>query len=536
MKHEKFVGLLNQGKIGEILAKGGVDLTKEQLETVKYYAEKASKKELQKRQFDVAASPGYAESHILPAIREMLSKVGTESFVKAGKSSLGDKKIVKRALGSTDSKNKNSDVTDTTPAANRPTKRSSGKNINTAFYSTISQKGAILKQGDSLANIAAKTLMLQKKMHDEKIQERESKKTEYKKMPKSNKNKDKTYSKIGKNKKEKKEKRGNNVTKIGKYYAVATALVLLPSIAEAAFTEMGDMVKGFSDKLKDMLKPPADAETPSSIGDLGVGGSEEVTNMDELKKFISGKESGGNYNRLVTAKAGDASLPDEFKDINLSNMTIDEVTKLQDKMLKSGLFPSSALGKYQFTKASIQEAAKDLNIDTKTTLYTPKVQEMFMDTRLKKDIKQVKSLGLPATQGNVYLNFFAGSAGFKKIMAAPDTANVGEVLDPESAKANPRIAKKTVGQLKQDFGNTPTVPSSAATNKVAPQPTPMPAPIEGKNIERDSRPVADMANKDKVKVATVIQEKSFHYISPNSGGGMIFSDGIYEPKADLITK
>lgn len=536
MKHEKFVGLLNQGKIGEILAKGGVDLTKEQLETIKHYVEEASKKQLQKRQFDVAASPGYAEMYILPAIQEMLSKVGTKSFVKAGKSSLGDKKIVSRALGSSDSKNKNSDVTDTTPTANKPTKRSTGKNINTAFYSTISQKGAVLNQGDSLANIAAKTLMLQKKMHDEKRDAREAKKTEYKRMPAAVKNKKKTYSKIGENKKEKKDKDQNNVMKIGKYYAVATALVLLPSIAQAAFTEMGDMVRGFSDKLKDMLKPPADAETPSNIGDLGAGGSGEVTDMDELKKFISGKESGGDYNRLVTAKAGDASLPDEFKNINLSNMTIDEVMKLQDKMLKSGLFPSSALGKYQFTKASIQDASKDLNIDTKTTRYTPKVQEMFMDTRLTKDIKQIKSMGLPATQGNVYLNFFAGAGGFKKLMTAPNTANVGEVLGTESAKANPRIAKKTVGQLKQDFGNTPTVPSSTATNKVAPQPTPLPAPMEGKNIEMDSRPVADMANKDKVKVATVIQEKSFHYISPNSGGGLTFSDGIYEPKADLITK
>jgi hypothetical protein len=198
MKHEKFVGLLNQGKIGEILAEGGVDLTKEQLETVKHYAEEASKKELQKRQFEVASLPGYAESHILPAIKDILLKIGTESFVDAGRSKLSDKKIIKRALGSSDSETKNSEVVGDTSITNRTSKRASNKNINTAFYSTISQKGSVLKIGDSLANIASKTLLMHQKIRDEKRHELSVKKSEYKRIQKEEKNKQKTYSKINK--------------------------------------------------------------------------------------------------------------------------------------------------------------------------------------------------------------------------------------------------------------------------------------------------------------------------------------------------
>jgi hypothetical protein len=105
---------------------------------------------------------------------------------------------------------------------------------------------------------------------------------------------------------------------------------------------------------------------------LGLGPSKVTQKSGDLLDFIAKGESRGNYNQLVTVgkKAG---LPDTA---NLTNMTIDQVQKLQASMRPQG-YQSSAVGKYQIIEETLRNAAKQLNLDTATVKFDAKTQDMI---------------------------------------------------------------------------------------------------------------------------------------------------------------
>ena len=104
---------------------------------------------------------------------------------------------------------------------------------------------------------------------------------------------------------------------------------------------------------------------------LGLGPSKVTQKSGDLLDFIAKGESRGNYNQLVTVgkKAG---LPDTA---DLTNMTIDQVQKLQASMRPQG-YQSSAVGKYQIIEETLRNAAKQLNLDTATVKFDSKTQDM----------------------------------------------------------------------------------------------------------------------------------------------------------------
>jgi hypothetical protein len=105
---------------------------------------------------------------------------------------------------------------------------------------------------------------------------------------------------------------------------------------------------------------------------LGLGPSKVTQKSGDLLDFIAKGESRGNYNQLVTVgkKAG---LPDTA---DLTNMTIDQVQKLQASMRPQG-YQSSAVGKYQIIEETLRNAAKQLNLDTTTVKFDSKTQDML---------------------------------------------------------------------------------------------------------------------------------------------------------------
>ena len=142
MKQEVSSHMFADSKIGDLLAQPGDTLTMDQLLAIK----------------------NNTEYKILQAARDIIGTIGTDSFKKASKSGLKDIAFVKRALGSSDAGTKSLDSGSELANTNEPTRKvSSTKTINNSFYTTISQRGAMLKRGDSLANIAAKTLRIIKK-------------------------------------------------------------------------------------------------------------------------------------------------------------------------------------------------------------------------------------------------------------------------------------------------------------------------------------------------------------------------------------
>jgi len=67
----------------------------------------------------------------------------------------------------------------------------------------------------------------------------------------------------------------------------------------------------------------------------------------------------------------------------------------------------------------------------------------------EENAKGLTDAGIPATAANTYLAHFAGLAGAKNILNAPDDTAVSSVLSDAAIKANPEVlAGKTVGQVK----------------------------------------------------------------------------------------
>lgn len=109
---------------------------------------------------------------------------------------------------------------------------------------------------------------------------------------------------------------------------------------------------------KTQLKPLAqDAVTSGKVG--------------KILNFIAQYESNGNYNIIL----GGSTKP-------LTKMTIAQVYALQDQMIKSGK-ESSAVGRYQFVKRTLQECVNGLRLDPNKTLFDEKTQDALIIYRLR---------------------------------------------------------------------------------------------------------------------------------------------------------
>jgi uncharacterized protein (TIGR02594 family) len=94
----------------------------------------------------------------------------------------------------------------------------------------------------------------------------------------------------------------------------------------------------------------------------------------------------GTYGTGYNTSLGNGRYLPGGKEQNLTNKTLDEILQLQSQMLKhpNNKFNSSALGRYQIVSITLKDAAKALKLDTKTTKFTPEVQDRLAMWILKK--------------------------------------------------------------------------------------------------------------------------------------------------------
>jgi hypothetical protein len=111
---------------------------------------------------------------------------------------------------------------------------------------------------------------------------------------------------------------------------------------------------------------------------LGGGNNTDVGDVSNLGDLIGKLESGGDYNKLVTP-TGKSITPEK----PITEMTLDEVSKLQTQMKESGNYPSTAVGKYQYLQDTLKGVAQQEGLDTATTKFTPEVQEQLFKRTLK---------------------------------------------------------------------------------------------------------------------------------------------------------
>lgn len=169
-----------------------------------------------------------------------------------------------------------------------------------------------------------------------------------------------------------------------------------------------------------------------------------------VKAKIAGKESAGtsdkSYN-IMNLGVGEKSGRDNV--FELTSMTIPEVIKLGEergkKFNKSGM--GKAAGKYQFMPATLETYAKKVFRDKwRETKYSADNQELLMDQLIADNAQTLAKNGVPVSDVTLYAMHFTGSVNqANKIATSPDTTKMTDILSPAGQRANPAIAKMTVG-------------------------------------------------------------------------------------------
>jgi hypothetical protein len=78
----------------------------------------------------------------------------------------------------------------------------------------------------------------------------------------------------------------------------------------------------------------------------------------------------------------------------------------------------------------------------------PRLASEMIDALASDNADVLRRKGLPVNQGTLYLAHFAGPGGASGLLNADDAAPVSSVLSPDAMRANPFLAKMTVGDLK----------------------------------------------------------------------------------------
>ena len=95
--------------------------------------------------------------------------------------------------------------------------------------------------------------------------------------------------------------------------------------------------------------------------------------VGELLNLIARYESRGNYNVILGGK----TVPE------LTKMTLNQVYDFQRSMVKGGK-ESSAVGRYQYIRSSLEMVANQLGLDPATTVFDPKTQDAIAIYDLRK--------------------------------------------------------------------------------------------------------------------------------------------------------
>jgi muramidase (phage lysozyme) len=135
----------------------------------------------------------------------------------------------------------------------------------------------------------------------------------------------------------------------------------------------------------DAISPLPNTKSPTPVPKKSVTPGAD----GELLDFIAAKESRGDYNAVY----GQGSVP------GLTNMTIAQVLEYQKRLVAMGQ-KSSAVGRYQFIRSTLEEEAKKAGLDINKELFTPQIQDKLILNRLRRvrGLDKFKSGQIDATQ------------------------------------------------------------------------------------------------------------------------------------------
>lgn len=109
-------------------------------------------------------------------------------------------------------------------------------------------------------------------------------------------------------------------------------------------------------------------------GEMGLLKQDTVTKgkIGEVLNLIAGPESGGKYDAVYPSKQRPQIL----------DMTLDEL--FRDMRARGNKYNSSASGRYQYIRKTLQGVTSSMGLDTATTKFTPKVQDQIAIYHLRR--------------------------------------------------------------------------------------------------------------------------------------------------------
>jgi muramidase (phage lysozyme) len=184
----------------------------------------------------------------------------------------------------------------------------------------------------------------------------------------------------------------------------------------------------------------------------------------ELLDFIASKESGGDYNAVY----GRGSVP------GLTNMTLSEVLDYQKRLIASGQ-KSSAVGRYQFIRSTLEEEIKKSGVDINKEKFTPAMQDKLILNRLKRirgldkyrqgkisreefaENLSMEFASMPSPRkGKGTKSYYEGIAGNKSLTS----------MDSVYAAIAPKTTSSQLSNSIEESRSLATSPAAAAPNNV----------------------------------------------------------------------
>jgi peptidoglycan hydrolase-like protein with peptidoglycan-binding domain len=138
------------------------------------------------------------------------------------------------------------------------------------------------------------------------------------------------------------------------------------------------------------VKPRAPVQMPKLQTDSVTQGK-----IGAVLDFIARYESNGNYNIIV----GGRVVPE------LTSMTLNEIYDFQRQMVRGGS-ASSAVGRYQYIRKSLQMVANQMGLDPETTVFNPQTQDAIATYDLRRRAKMDSWLSGTITD-DMFLNLVA---------------------------------------------------------------------------------------------------------------------------------
>lgn len=166
-----------------------------------------------------------------------------------------------------------------------------------------------------------------------------------------------------------------------------------------------------------------------------------------------------------------ASITDIIRERALAN-GVDPSVLLRMAQIESGLNPnaaasgSSAKGLLQFTDGTWKSYGGSADP------YDPTANADAGARLLRDNAAALRSAGIEPNPGSLYLAHFAGLGGAQKLLSADPAAPAGSVLGDAAVRANPFLAKMTVGDVRnwaagKMGGEAPASPAAPSGPAVA---------------------------------------------------------------------